>query len=373
MTYLDYAATTPVDKEVLETYTKLLSTVYGNPDSIHSVGVEASRLLEQARGHIIDLLNLQKSEIVFTSGASESNNLAIKGCVLAKKGKHIITTNIEHASILNTCRQLEKYYGCRVTYLPVNEKGVVSVKQVEDAIEEDTVLVSIMAVNNEIGSINPIVDIGKMLKEKHRGIIFHCDLVQAVGKIPLDLQYVDMGTISAHKIHGLKGSGILFKKSSISLVPVICGGEQENGIRGGTNNAPVNIVFAKTLRKALEVQKCVFNHVEELNKYLRERLLSINGINLHSPENASPFILNFATSVPSEIMMNALQSDGFMVSAKSTCSSKEVSASHVLLAIGISEKEAGHSIRVSLQNEVSKEDVVAFADSVEKIIKKYTK
>lgn len=373
MVYLDYAATTPLDAEVLATYTKLLSTVYGNPDSIHTVGVEASRLLEQARGHIIDLLGLEKGDIIFTSGASESNNLAIKGVVLAKKGKHIITTNVEHASIMNTCKQLEKFYGCKVTYLPVDKEGKVSVEQVEAAITDETVLVSIMAVNNEIGSINPIHEIGKMLKEKHRGIIFHCDFVQAAGKIPLNLKYVDMGTLSAHKIHGLKGSGILFKNASIQLESVICGGEQENGMRGGTNNAPTNIVFAKTLRKALEAQKSSYENAKKLNEYLRERLLSMEGIKIHSPLDASPFILNFASPVPSEIMMNSLQSDGYMVSAKSTCSSKETGASHVLMAIGVSVEEAGHTIRVSLQSEVSMNDVIGFADSVEKAIKKFVK
>lgn len=373
MVYLDYAASTPVDREVLMTYTKVLSSVYGNPDSIHSVGVEASRLLEKSREHILDLLGLKKSEIIFTSGASESNNLALKGVVLAKQGKHIITTNVEHASILNTCKQLEKYYGCHVTYLPVNQEGIVSVEQVEAAIQEDTVLVSIMAVNNEIGSINPIAEIGKMLKERHRGIVFHSDLVQATGKIPLHLENVDMGTISAHKIHGLKGSGILFKNASLVLEPLICGGEQEKGMRGGTNNAPVNIVFAKTLRKALETQENAYAHAQVLNSYLRERFLTVEGIKLHSSESGSPFILNFASSVPSEIMMNALQSEGFLVSAKSTCSSHETGASHVLSAIGVSAEEAGHTIRVSLQSEVSKQDIVSFADSVERIIKKYTK
>lgn len=373
MVYLDYAATTPLDSEVLNTYITLLKNLFGNPDSIHTVGVEASRLLEQARGHIIDSLHLTKKDIIFTSGASESNNLALKGVVLGQNKKHIITTNIEHASIINTCQQLEKYFGCRVTYLPVNEEGVVTVEQVEKAICDDTAVVSIMAVNNEVGSINPINEIGKMLHEKHRGILFHCDLVQAVGKIPLQLEYVDMGTISAHKIHGLKGSGILFKPASLYLEPVICGGEQEKGMRGGTINAPAQIVFAKTLRKALTAQPKASKHVSTLNQYLRNTLGSIEDVKIHSSINGSPFIFNFASPVPSEIMMNSLQSAGFMVSAKSTCSSQEQSASHVLVALGITPEEADHTIRVSMHEEVTQKDIESFVKQVITTIEKFVK
>lgn len=373
MIYLDYAATTPVDKEVQETYFSLVSSLFGNPDSIHSVGVESSNILEKAREQILKLLKLNKYDLIFTSGASESNNLAIKGVALRyqHKGKHIITTNVEHASVMNTCKQLETYFGFEVTYLPVNNEGVVTAEQVKNALRDDTILVSIMAVNNEIGSINPIKEISEILRAKH--IFFHVDFVQACGKLPIDYSLADMGTLSAHKIHGLKGSGVLYKARSIELVPVINGGEQENGWRGGTNNAPTNIVFAKTLRKALESQPDSFKLVSGLNKMMREALVEIPGVILNTDEKCSPYILSFRTKLGSEVMMNALQNEGFMVSARSTCASNYSSASHVLLAIGLSEKEANSTIRVSLQNDVTEEEVKAFVEAVRMIVGKYCK
>ncbi len=372
MVYLDYSATTPVDNEIQDTYFKLVSSLYGNPDSIHSLGVEANDLVEKSRSNILKLLNLNKYDVVFTSGASESNNLALKGVALAyqHKGKHIITTNYEHASVLNTCKQLEEYFGFEVTYLPVDRNGRVSLQQVKDAVREDTILVSIMAVNNEIGSLNPIEEISEYLRLKH--IFFHVDFVQACGKIDVDYNVADLGTLSAHKIHGLKGSGVLFKKSSINLVPVICGGEQENGLRGGTNNAPTNIVFAKTLRKALESQKESYNRMSKYNRMMREAFAKDELIEINSPnENVSPFILNFRTPLGSEVMMNALEQNGFLVSARSTCASNYTNASHVLLAIGLSEKEANSSIRVSMQSDVKEEEIVAFIDCVTHILDKY--
>lgn len=372
MIYLDYSATTPVDKEIQDTYFKLVSSLYGNPDSIHSVGVEANDLVEKSRANILKLLKLNKYDVVFTSGASESNNLALKGVALAyqHKGKHIITTNYEHASIMNTCRQLEQYFGFDVTYLPVDETGRVSVEQVRGALREDTILVSIMAVNNEIGSINPIEEISALLREKH--IFFHVDFVQACGKIDVDYNVADLGTLSAHKIHGLKGSGVLFKKSSINLVPVICGGEQEQGLRGGTNNAPTNIVFAKTLRKALEAQHESYNRILTYNQMMRDAFETDDLIQINSPSDyVSPFILNFRTPLGSEVMMNALEQNGFLVSARSTCASNYTNASHVLLAIGLSEEEANSSIRVSMQSDVTKEEISSFIDCVKKILDKY--
>ena len=373
MVYLDYAATTPVDKEVQETYFSLVSSLFGNPDSIHSVGVDAARLVDTARDSILSLLKLKKYDVIFTSGASESNNLAIKGVALKymKKGKHIITTNVEHASVMNTCKQLEEYFGFDVTYLPVNKDGVVTVSQVANALRKDTILVSIMAVNNEIGTINPINEISKLLREKH--IYFHVDFVQACGKLPVDYSVADLGTLSAHKIHGLKGSGILYKSSNIELVPLIAGGSQENGLRGGTNNAPTNIVFAKTLRKALESQSKSYDFIKEMNNKMREAFKENSKIIINNSELASPYILSFRTKLGSEVMMNALQAEGFLVSARSTCASNYHDASHVLLAIGLSEKEANSTIRVSLQNDVTEKEIDAFINAVNLIVSKYCK
>ena len=373
MVYLDYAATTPVDKEVQETYFSLVSSLFGNPDSIHSVGVDAAKLVDTAREAILNLLKLKKYDVIFTSGASESNNLAIKGVALRymNKGKHIITTNVEHASVMNTCKQLEEYFGFDVTYLPVNKDGVVTCEQVVNALRDDTILVSVMAVNNEIGTINPINEISKVLRERH--IYFHVDFVQACGKLPVDYSVADLGTLSAHKIHGLKGSGILYKSSNIDLVPVIAGGSQENGLRGGTNNAPTNIVFAKTLRKALESQSKSYDFIKKMNDKMRDAFSENPKIIINNPIEASPYILNFRTKLGSEVMMNALQAEGFLVSARSTCASNYNDASHVLLALGLTEKEANSSIRVSLQNDVTEKEIDSFINAVNAIVAKYCK
>ena len=196
MIYLDYAATTPVHPEVLKTYTELLQKYYGNPDSNHPIGVEVNRLLQQSREQIANLLRIKSQEVIYTSGASESNNLAIKGIAFQyqKRGKHIITSNVEHATILNACKQLEDVFGFEITYLPVDHRGCISLKQVQEAIREDTILVSLLYVNNEIGAINPIQEIGTWLKQNSRAF-FHSDLVQAIGKHPLPIEVIDMGTL----------------------------------------------------------------------------------------------------------------------------------------------------------------------------------
>ncbi len=371
MIYLDYAATTPVDHSVWETYQGLVETYYGNPDSNHPKGVEVGRLLQKSREQTAKLLDVKASEIIYTSGASEANNLALKGIALQYqgRGKHIITSNIEHASILQACQQLEALFGFTVTYLPVDASGTVTLKQVQQAVRKDTILVSLFLVNNEIGSINPIAEIGAWLKQETR-VLFHSDLVQAVGKHALPMKGLDLATISAHKIHGLKGSGMLYKKESLQLVPLISGGDQEFGFRAGTNNAPVNIVFAKTLRRALEAKDEAYAHAMQLRQDLKQKLQD-SEIVWNSQEDASPFIMNLQTPLPSEIMMNALAADGYCVSAKSTCNTKSNTPSHVLKAIGLTDGQANHSIRISIDKEVTAEDIASFADALQRAIARF--
>lgn len=371
MIYLDYAATTPVSEEVWQTYQGLAETYYGNPDSNHPKGVEVNRLLQKSREQIAMLLHGKATEIIFTSGASEANNLALKGIAFQYqgRGKHIITTNIEHASVLHACEQLETLFGFEVTYLPVDESGRVTVQQIQQAVRKDTILVSLFYVNNEIGSVNPIAEIGTWLKQNTR-VIFHSDLVQAVGKHSLPMKELDLATISAHKIHGLKGSGILYKKESVKVMPLISGGDQEFGYRAGTNNAPVNIVFAKTLRLSLENQKQAYSHALQLRQWLQHELQEC-GIVWNSKEDASPFIMNIQTPLTSEVMMNALAAKGFCISAKSTCNTKSNTPSHVLQAIGLTAKQADRSIRISVDKQVTMQDMMAFATAVKEAISRF--
>lgn len=369
MIYLDYASTTPLSEEVAAVYEKLLKEYYGNADSLHDIGRKSGKLMEKSRAQIAQLLHVYKDEILFTSCASESNNAAIKGAAwkYQNRGKHLITTCVEHSSVHNTMEQLREYFGFEVSYLPVNAKGSVELEDLKKALRKDTVLVSMMMVNNETGAINPIEECAEYV-HTHSRALFHMDGVQALGKLPLSLSDVDMATFSAHKINGLKGSAILYKKRNIELVPLISGGQQEQGLRGGTSNVATNVVFAKTLRLALENQAAAYAHVAKLNAHLRNALSSMEDIVINSSEDSSPFILNIShLRIGSEIMLNALNAKGFAVSAQSTCSSHSKAISHVLLAMGLDEVRATHAIRISLSHLTTIEEVDAFLDAVKEI------
>ena len=370
--YLDHAGTTKPDPEVLKTYTALLADHYANSESLYDEGSEVHRMMEKARSAAAGLLGVSASEILFTGGSCESNSMAVKGTLLACPGKkHIITTPIEHSSILNAVKQMERLFGYRVTWLALNEHGSVDAEAVRKALRPDTALVSVMHVNNETGAINPIGEIAEIVrKESHA--YFHSDLTQAVGKIPVSLNQLDLASISAHKLHGLKGSGILVRKTSVPMEPLISGGEQEFGLRGGTANAAADIVFAKTLRLALERQEQTAAHTAKLNRQLREGLSAIEGIEFNSPENGIPEVLNFSyEAIPSEVMQNELNRRGFLVSARSTCESNSNNPSYVLLAMGYSERRASCSIRVSLSLENTAAEIDAFIHAVKEMTLQY--
>lgn len=370
--YFDNASTTNIHPEVLETYTSLLKKYYVNSESIYNEGIEVSQMIEKARRAIAGLLGVSSQDIIFTSGSSESNTSAIKGvCAAQLDKKHIITTNVEHSSIMNCCKQMEELFGYRVTYLPVNHEGKVTLQQVKEALDEDTAIVSIMYVNNESGSINPISEISEYVK-KHSHAYMHVDLTQSIGKVPLDLSNVDLSSISAHKLEGLKGSGILVKKSFVPFVPLINGGEQEYGLRGGTSNAPVDMVFAKTLRLALENGEKYHSLIQEMHDCLVQGLKQIEGVEINSPEDAIASTVNFSyENIPSEVMQNALNECGFMVSARSTCDSKSMNPSYVLEAMGFSAKRASSCIRISLSYHNTLEEVNAFLEALKGVIKTY--
>lgn len=373
MIYLDYAATTPIDPEVAIAYQTCCKEYYANSDSLHQEGMKVSKLMEQSRSQIADLFHVSSNEIIFTSGASEANNLAIKGYAFAhqRRGKHLITSCVEHSSILNTMKQLDDVFGFEITYLDVDEYGRVKIDDLKKALREDTILVSCMLVNNESGAINDIDALAKLTHEASNAI-FHTDCVQGLGKIDITLKNVDMATFSAHKIYGVKGSGLLFKRNKIQLIPLISAGQQEQGLRGGTSNAPANIVFAKTLRLVLSKLKEHTSYVIDLNRYLRDKLSEMEAVVINSDISGSPYILNISIlSIGSQIMLNALDAYRICVSAQSTCASKSKAHSYVLSAMGLGEIRATHAIRISLSHLTTTEEIDQLIQAMKEILHDY--
>ena len=364
--YLDSVATTSVNPEVLDTYTSLLKQYYCNSDALYSDGVAIYDMQEKARGFICDLLKVKKDELIFTSGASESNSLAIKGlCFKNPNKKHIITSIYEHSSVYNCFMQLQKEFNYEVTYVYPNEYGVIEADEVNKHINDNTLLVSIMNVNNEIGVINDINAIAKLVKS-HPGVYFHSDITQALGKIPVDLSNVDMASFSAHKLHGLKGSGGLYKKQYIELLPLINGGQQEYSMRGGTSNALVNTMLAKTLR--LSMNSMDNNH--EVCKLLHDHLICNlpDTIKVNSNKYCLDSLVNISTPIQSEVLLNALNERGIMVSSKSTCGSRKNELNRTLKAINVDEN---YAIRVSFDYTNTIEEIDYFINCLKEILAKY--
>jgi cysteine desulfurase len=373
--YMDHAATTPLAPEVLEAMIPYFSQRYGNPSSLHSFGREAREAVEEARAEVAALLNAEPSEIYFTSGGTESDNLAIKGIARRnrKKGRHIITSSIEHPAVLEVCRSLTRE-GFEVTYLPVTKEGLVEVGAVEEAVCEDTILISIMHANNEIGTIQPLEEIGRLAREKE--IYFHTDGVQTAGKIPVDVRSlgIDAFSISAHKLYGPKGAGALFIRKGVRIESIQQGGGHERGMRSGTENVPGIAGLGMAARIAKE------NMAEESERMrsLRDRmsgwvLKNIEGswLNGH-PDKRLPSNLNFGFRyIEGESLLLHLDALGIAASTGSACSSKKLAASHVLSAIGLSPVDSHGSLRITLGMENSEEDVDracrAIFDSVKRL------
>lgn len=352
MIYFDNSATTKPYKEVLNSFIKVSEDFFGNPSSLHRIGGQAEKLLQQARSQIANLLNVKETEILFTSGGTESNNLAVKGVALAhrERGRHIITTGMEHASIYNAMEQLQTL-GYEITYIQPDSHGFISTEAVEKEMRDDTILVSVIHVNNEVGTIQPIEQIGSMLK-KYPKAVFHVDHVQGVGKVPLDLHKagIDLCTISGHKFHGVKGTGALFVKDGIRLSPLFSGGNQEWKQRSGTENVAGMVAMAKALRMTLEHRKEKLNQMIAALERLRDGISQIKEITIHTPnENSAPHILNFSVNgLRAETFVHALEEKDIYVSTTSACSSKKKVASKTLLAMGVAADQAESAIRISL-------------------------
>ncbi|MFJ7727235.1 cysteine desulfurase family protein [Neobacillus sp. NPDC097160] len=360
MIYFDNSATTKPYKEVLDSYVTVSSEYFGNPSSLHSMGGQAEKLLSQAREQVAKLLMVKPTEIYFTSGGTESNNIAIKGAALLNqnKGRHLITTSVEHASVRAAMEQLEQE-GFDITYLPVDENGRVRVEDVEKAIRKDTIFISVMQVNNEVGTVQPIKEIGEMVK-KYPKILFHTDTVQGIGKVPLSLQKsnVDLCSLSAHKFHGLKGTGALFIREGARLAPLFSGGNQERKMRSGTENVAGAVAMAKALRMTVVKSETGIARMKKIQSMLRTGLNEIEGIKIHTPiEHSAPHIVNFSLSgMKSEVVIHALEQEGVFVSTTSACSSKKKSPSKTLLAMGVPESLAESAIRISLSFENTEEE-----------------
>ena len=373
--YLDYAATTPIREEVLLEMLPYFSEKYGNPGSFHSKGLEAKNALDNARQEIASLLNCSTKEIIFTSGGTESINLAIKGIALANKEKnHIITSKIEHPAVLNSCAYLEEI-GFKVSYLDVDKYGKVNPKDVENSINERTSLVSIMYANNEIGTIEPIKEIAEICKKK--GVLFHTDACQAAGCLNLDIKYlgVDLLTINGSKIYGPKGIGMLYLREGIEIVPLVHGGGQESRLRSGTENVPYIVGFAKALEISQKNKEKENARLSELRDYLIAKLLKIpkSRLNGHSTERLPNNVNISFMDVEGEAMLLYLNEMNIYASTGSACASKSLEPSHVLRAIGLSYEGAHGSIRFTLGKDSVKEYLDRVADAMPGIVKKLKK
>lgn len=371
--YLDNAATTKVDDKVLAEMTPYFNEKYGNASSVHVFGQQAKEALEKSRKIIAKAINAKPNEIVFTSGGTESNNFAITGLTYSNypNKNHIITSKIDHDCVMNTCRYLEKHVA-KVTYLDVNDEGFVDPKDVEKAINDKTFLVSIIHGNNEIGTIQNLEEIGKICKKK--GVLFHTDACQSFTKVPIDVKKlgIDLMTLNSHKIHGPKGVGALYIREGIKIDPLLHGGGHERGFRSGTENVSGIVGFAKAVEVAdwKNVKK-----MEELRDYFIDKVLKIDKIKLNGPrKNRLCNNINLTIEgVEGEALGGYLENEGIYTSTGSACSSHTGAKSHVLKAIGRSDKEIASSIRISISKYTTKEELDFVLENLEKIINKLRK
>ncbi len=372
--YLDYAATTPIHPEVVKAMLPYFTDAFGNPSSIHSYGQEAKGAIEEARDKVAALIGARDEEIIFTSGGTEADNFAIKSVAYANenKGNHIITSSIEHHAGIETCKFLERR-GFRVTYLPVDDHGLIDPGDVRKAITNKTILISVIHASNEMGTIEPIAEIDKIAKEA--GIYFHTDAVQTVGHIPVDVNdlEVDLLSISAHKLYGPKGVGALYIRKGTKLIPFMHGGEQERRRRASTENVPGIVGFGKAVEL---VQQEVSEEAERLT-YLRDKLIKgllerIDHIHLNGhPLRRLPNNVNVSVDfVEGESMLLNLDLEGICASTGSACSSSSLEPSHVLLALGLSPEQAHGSLRFSLGKWTSEEEIGRVLEVLPQVVAK---
>ena len=376
MIYLDNCATTPVRDEVANIMMESLKEDYGNPSSLHRLGLKSENKIKESRQIISEYLNINRNDIYFTSGGTESNNIAIQGIInkYGNRGKHIITSKIEHPSVMN----IMKYYearGYEITYLNNDELGNIDLIQLKESIREDTILVSLIHVNNEIGVIQNIREVRKILKDRQSNAMLHLDGVQSFGKIPFSLKELEVDTFSfsGHKIHGPKGVGGLYINPKINLPSLVLGGNQESGLRSGTENVTGIIGFAEAVKILKKNFKEELEHVREIKEYLAMGLVdNIEDIKLNTSldVNSSPYILNVSfRNTRGEVLLHYLESEDIYVSTSSACSSKGTKQSPVLKAIGLNDIEIEGAIRFCFSYKISKKDIDRTIDVLKSSVK----
>lgn len=372
--YFDNSSTTKTYDEVIDEVSYGLREFYGNPSSLHNLGLKSEKKLRECRQIIAKTINCSENEIYFNGGGSEGNNLVLKG--LLKNGSHLITTPFEHASILNTVKNLEKI-GVRVTVLKIDAEGKIDLEHLEKSITKDTVLISIMHVNNEIGVIQNIEEISRIVKKLSSRAKIHVDAVQSYGKLPIDVEkmQVDFMTVSAHKFHGPKGCGFIYIRRPNTLIPLIEGGAQESGVRAGTQNIAGIMGMTLAAQKVHTNLKDNYEKVSEIKRRFIEKLKAIDNIKINSPckGDFSSYILNVSfRGIRGEVLLHFLEESGIYVSTGSACSSKErarIGGSYVLKALGLTNDEIGGGIRFSFSDDNSLEEVDYTVETLEKGLK----
>jgi len=372
MIYLDYSATTPVDSEVIKTFSKVCEEYWANPNSLHKEGVKANALINAATEQIANILGVKASEVIYTSGASESNNMVLKGICLKyqNRGKHIITTEFEHSSIYGPVSYLQKQ-GFDVDFVKTDSSGKVDLEHLKTLIRDDTILVSITAVNSEIGIIEPIEEIGLLLKEYPK-VFFHVDMTQSVGKSKLDLTNIDLASFSAHKFFGVKGIGVLIKKENINLEPIIHGGKSTTIYRSGTPATPLIASVSKALRLVSSDIDKHYEYVTMINKKVREKLRTFEKVRINSPDDALPYILNISViGVKPEVLLHALEEEEVYISTQTACSNKS-DESKAVYALTNDHDRSKSSVRISLSYKTTLEEVDKFLEIFEKCYNRLT-
>lgn len=369
--YFDNSATTKPYDEVINVIAETMKNCYGNPSSAHRLGLISETKMNESREILARSINCSRDEIVFTSGGSESNNFLIRGFV--KEGSHVITSKIEHPSVLNMCKELETL-GVKVTYLSVDGNGKIDMSELDRAIDKDTQIVSIMHVNNEIGALQDIYSIGKLIKEKSSRVKFHVDAVQSYGKFKIDVQKanIDLMSVSSHKIHGPRGIGFAYIRKGLIPKPLIFGGGQERNLRSGTENLASMAGFAKAAEMIYKNREQNYNKIADLKSYFINKLENINNIKINSPlsDGFSPYILSVSfIGVRSEVLLHLLEEGGIYVSTGSACSSKNTKDSHVLKEIGLKDQEVKGTIRFSFNEYNTMEEVDYTMNILDKSLK----
>lgn len=360
MIYLDYSATTPISYDVLDSYNKASRDYMGNPNSLHSLGVKSKVLLNSATRQICDLLNIQEDELIYTSGATEANNMALKGVALAyaKKGKHIVVSKLEHPSIYRICEYLETI-GYEISYVDNDSEGLIDFEDLKSKIREDTILVSICAVNSEVGIRQPLKTLRQIIKKENPNTIFHSDITQAIGKVAVNLHDIDLASMSGHKIFGPKGIGFLYKKESVNIVPLIHGSGKFTDLRGGTPPLPLIVALSKAIRIALNDLEKREEHVALLNDRICKELSKYNDVIINKTKYSIPHILNVSLlNIKPETFIHAMEEDEVYLSTNTACSSGDLSSS--VMAIYNDRKRATSTIRISLSYVTTNEEISKF-------------